>query len=170
LTMSVSYVSRHQKYFFKNKKTPEPRSRPVGPRFEPAIVELPCAAPLLRPGCVSPLSHPGRVALLCCAQAAHATHLLLGCATSPTPPSDKARTIAPPPRKRRGRELMGLEPHTCYLHVPPPACAASSRRWLEKTDSKVADKEGWCRHCAPPRRPRRSGCCDVRRGDRRVVA
>jgi hypothetical protein len=130
--VSVSYVSRHQKYFFKNKKTPEPRSRPVGPRFKPAIVEPPYAAPLPRPGCVSPLSHPGRVA----------PPLLLGCATSSTPPSDKARIVAPPPcaapeaiasrasgqhhtsvpplRKRRGRELMGLEPHTCYLHVPPP--------------------------------------------------
>jgi hypothetical protein len=52
--------------------------------------------------------------------------------------------------------------HSSHRHTPTcvcrlPACATSSRHWLEKADPKGAEKKGWRCHCAPPWCPRRSG-------------
>jgi hypothetical protein len=39
--ISVAYVNQHQKFIFKNKKAPKPRSRPVRPRSKPTVITAP---------------------------------------------------------------------------------------------------------------------------------
>jgi hypothetical protein len=160
--VSAAYVRRHQKSIFKNKKTPNPRSRLVRPRSKPTIIGPPCTAPL---PCLGHVTAP----------------LPLGHATSPTPPSGKAHVIALPPHamaqpttlrrttnhttscvighhhasccpaqekgeRREGKEMRKGAHGTMVTHLPgcstslrePPQAAAGWRRLIQREPRRRA--------------------------------